>query len=425
MSPIDSGFVSRFYTWFLRFVNPPGFSLAQRILSSACLLTFLLSILVLLVNLSLKMPVLLMGLNALMALLYMLLYIQSRRRHSDYIALLYVYLSLLILIGIWFPNGGITGSTSLFCTGLLTLGCSILPRKHVFTFIFLLISSISVLYILELRFPLWALAYSSVQQQKLDLFFSLMIALVIIGICLFVFRQVQASEKRMVQNAMEYKSRFLSHMSHELRTPLNAVLGFSQVLQKNKQGTLSKKDLDYLQRIFNSGQHMLGLVNDLLDLARLESQELPLHQESIDLEALILQVFKSFEIQAQTQQQEFVYQPPETPIPVIYTDPSRLRQILINLIGNSIKYTPKHEQIILKMRRGSNMIWIDVIDTGPGIASEHQNLIFKPFFQLDTTSQGAGLGLAITAQLCQSLGYSLTLKSQPGEGCSFTIGIPL
>ena len=196
------GFLNRFFAWFFHFLNPPGFSLTQRILSFACLLTFLLSICALIVNLSLKMPVLLLGLNMVMILTYMLLYLQSRRGRTDTIAFAYVYISLLILFGVWLPNGGITGSTPLFCTWLLALGCFVLPHKQLLVFICLFIFSVSTLYILELRFPDWVIAYTSVQQQKLDLFFSLIFILVLFGLCLFIFRLLQASEARVVQNAL-------------------------------------------------------------------------------------------------------------------------------------------------------------------------------------------------------------------------------
>lgn len=403
----------------------PGSTLRHKTLVFACLLTCLVSMVGLSINVVLKMPLLVIALNLAMVGVYLILYLQSRRNYSSMLALLYAYLSLLLLTLVWFPNAGLLGSTPIFYIALLTLCFFVLSGKQALLFLASVMVSLSCLYFIEWYYPVAPVPYSSVQQQKLDLFLSLLTVSLIVGVCLFIFRTAQESEEHLVQNALEYKTRFLSHMSHELRTPLNAVLGFSQVLQKNAGGNLSEKELDYLQRIFNSGQHMLGLVNDLLDLERLESQKLAIDRQPVELIPLVLQVFKSFEIQAQTQNQYLTYDPPESPLPTIYTDPQRLRQILINLLGNAIKYTPEEEHIILRVRRGFEMIWIDVIDSGPGIEPEVQELIFKPFYQLNPTSTGAGLGLAITAQLCQTLAFSLKLKSQKGQGCQFTVGIPL
>lgn len=413
--------------WFDRFLGGTSFSLPQRMLSAACFSTLLLVCLALVVNLSIHMPLMLVGFNLLVIVVYVVLYLQSRlQSNTGSIALAYAYLSLGFLFCFWFPSGGITGSIPLLYAGLLAIGTAIIPRKHVFPFVTIMSLILLLLFAVEWYYPQQVMAYTNLGQQKLDIFFTLLVAMVMIGGCLLVFCEVREEEEQIVSNALEYKSRFLSHMSHELRTPLNIVLGFTRVLQQNRQEQLSEKELDYLQRIQSSGLHMLSLVNDLLDLSRLESQQMQIVKEPLDLEPLLVQVFQSFEVQAQSQQQDLRYHPSHSTLPHIYTDPHRLRQILVNLLGNAIKYTPEGGQITLRVRRGFELIWIEVADTGPGIALEQQAAIFRPFYQLDPTSQtGAGLGLAITAQLCQLLGFSLTLKSKLGAGSRFMVGIPV
>lgn len=227
--------------------------------------------------------------------------------------------------------------------------------------------------------------------------------------------------------ANKAKSIFLANMSHELRTPLNAILGFSSLVQKDPQFPESQqRNLAIINR---SGEHLLNLINDVLEMAKIESGRLQLEQTRFDLGALIRDVGDMMSVRAQDKGlQLLVDQSSEFPR-FIYGDEARLRQILINLLGNALKFT---QQGGVTLRLGSHRnshthLMIEVEDTGPGIAESEREHIFEPFVQLGEQgdSKGTGLGLTITRQFVQLMGGQLTLESSVGKGSLFRIDLPL
>jgi PAS domain S-box-containing protein len=225
------------------------------------------------------------------------------------------------------------------------------------------------------------------------------------------------------------KSEFLSRASHELRTPLNAVIGFSAILLKNRGGRLAATELGFLERIGHNGRHLLALVNDLLDLSKIEAGKVELELSSVSLNDLVHDVRETLERRAADRGLLLTVDTPDpgiasTPLTIV-TDQQRLRQVLINLVGNAVKYTERGTVVvrIVASERG-RPIRIDVIDTGKGIALDRIERMFEPFAIGEVPAAGGestGLGLAISRSLCTAMGYQLSATSVVGEGSTFSI----
>jgi signal transduction histidine kinase len=228
------------------------------------------------------------------------------------------------------------------------------------------------------------------------------------------------------------KSEFLANVSHELRTPLNAIVGFVDLLREGVYGELTPKQVKPVERIEASANHLRQLVDQVLDLARIASGRLELHPELVDLRRLLLDVASEVESLAAEKQLAFTLAI-GTNLPKVRTDALHLQQILMNLLGNAIKYTPGgNGRITLRTRLAQDPPWIaiDVSDTGIGIHPIDHARIFEEFEQVnagprsDSVRRGTGLGLAISKRLCQALGGRIELESAPGEGSTFTLWIP-
>lgn len=223
------------------------------------------------------------------------------------------------------------------------------------------------------------------------------------------------------------KSEFLANMSHELRTPLNSIIGYSEIMLMGINGPLNDETMEDVQAIRTSGRHLLSLINDILDLAKIEAGRMVLEIEPIDMQSLLdsvrvnnLALFhqKSVEFEINVQED----------IPIIEGDRVRINQILTNLVGNAIKFTDEG-RVTLQATHDEDWIVLDVIDTGMGIEEEHLNTIFAQFRQVDGSStrraEGTGLGLAITQHLVEMHGGTISVKSQLDEGSVFTVRLPV
>ena len=228
--------------------------------------------------------------------------------------------------------------------------------------------------------------------------------------------------------AGEAKLDFLDRMSHELRTPLNSVLGFTNVLLKNKKFDSSPRELDYLQRIRLNGMHLLDLVNDLLDLNRIEKGEMAVNLKDLDIGPLIEETVDQIEywgLNERVKAQCVV--PPD--LDPIRADESRIRQVLRNLVGNAVKFTNEGTITVRVEADGTTVRKIHVEDTGVGVPPDRVKTIFQAFEQGDgaktRAQQGSGLGLAISRALCEMMGMELSVESVLGEGSTFTITLVL
>jgi PAS domain S-box-containing protein len=227
------------------------------------------------------------------------------------------------------------------------------------------------------------------------------------------------------ENASHAKSQFLARMSHELRTPLNSVIGFANILLRNKAGNLKDQDVAYLNRVLDNGKHLLHLINDILDLSKIEAGRVELEAESVDLADIIETTMRQFEphLGANVRMRTTI---PGTLEPC-HTDAARLRQVLINLVGNAVKFTERGEvHVSVETLPDSHRpVRIRVQDTGIGIPPDRLDAIFEAFEQADSTTArqfgGTGLGLPISRALCDLLGFSLEVRSVLGTGTEFTV----
>jgi PAS domain S-box-containing protein len=234
--------------------------------------------------------------------------------------------------------------------------------------------------------------------------------------------------KEAAEVANRAKSEFLANMSHEIRTPMNAILGFTEVLRRG-YGQSDRNWRRHLGTIHSSGKHLLELINDILDLSKIEAGGLKVERIPCAPSQILRDVIQVLAVKAReksiTLEYEFANAIPET----ILSDPARLRQILTNLIGNSIKFTEEGGiKVVVGLSAGARpQLSMAVIDTGIGVAEDKQKAIFDPFVQADTSVTrkfgGTGLGLAISRRFAQALGGDITLRSEPGKGSVFTVTI--
>jgi signal transduction histidine kinase len=229
-----------------------------------------------------------------------------------------------------------------------------------------------------------------------------------------------------LETASRHKSEFLANMSHELRTPLNAIIGFSQVLKQQMYGELNDKQAEYVDDVLTSGQHLLNLINDILDLAKVEAGRMEL-QPSIfplngALETAVAMVRESAARQGLTLTSEIA-----PSVGLIEGDERKIKQIIFNLLSNAVKFTPDGGRVTLAARAIDDHVEIAVRDTGVGIDTAHQEKIFEEFYQVGAakTQEGTGLGLALTRSLVHLHGGRLSVTSTPGEGSTFTVILPL
>ncbi|HEX5268863.1 MAG TPA: response regulator, partial [Gemmataceae bacterium] len=222
------------------------------------------------------------------------------------------------------------------------------------------------------------------------------------------------------------KSEFLANMSHELRTPLNSVIGFTNILLKNKAGNLREQDLTYLQRVHDNGRHLLTLINEVLDLAKVEAGRMELELGTVALGDLVSSTLAALEGQLKGKDVRLIAELPPRLTP-IQADAGKLKQVLINLVGNAIKFTDRGGVTVRVEADPADgrPLALDVIDTGVGIPQDKLDVIFEAFQQADasTTRQygGTGLGLTIARSLCGLMGYEIKVHSSVGHGSMFRV----
>ena len=224
------------------------------------------------------------------------------------------------------------------------------------------------------------------------------------------------------------KAEFLAVMSHELRTPLNSIGGYVDLLEMELRGPLTDAQKSDLSRIKRSQEHLLGIINDILNFTRLEATELKFDIIDVPLRALIVDLDAVVNSLARAKKQKYRCDYPPGSV-YAHTDPDKLRQIMINLLSNAVKFTPEGGRVRVSCEVKKKVISIRVEDNGPGIPVDKQEAVFEPFVQLNRgltrTNDGTGLGLAISRGLARGMGGDISLKSKLGRGSVFTLTVPL
>jgi signal transduction histidine kinase len=247
-----------------------------------------------------------------------------------------------------------------------------------------------------------------------------------------LFEEVQARTRELAKTvedleiASQHKSQFVANMSHELRTPLAAILGYAELMQEGFYEPLGQKCLDALARICSNGRHLLGLINTVLDIAKIESGQFTLNMAEYAIESVVETVRSATESLAQNKKLALKTEVAKS-LPVGLGDEQRLTQVLLNLVGNAIKFTDTGE-VRVTAKAVNGHFNISVTDTGPGIPAEHQTRIFDQFHQVDSSNTkakgGTGLGLAIAKQIVEMHGGRIWVQSKLGKGSTFQMELP-
>jgi signal transduction histidine kinase len=226
--------------------------------------------------------------------------------------------------------------------------------------------------------------------------------------------------------ANRHKSEFLARMSHELRTPLNAIIGFSEVLAARMFGDVNEKQLEYLGDIHASGLHLLTLINDILDLSKIEAGRMELNLACFDLSGTLQNAVSLVGERASRNRIELALECDG--VGEWVADERKVKQVLLNLLSNAVKFTPEGGRVELRARRDNAHVEVSVTDTGVGIAPEDQALVFDEFRQVGrdylSKAQGTGLGLALARRFVELHGGSMQLRSEPGRGSTFSFRLP-
>ena len=230
-----------------------------------------------------------------------------------------------------------------------------------------------------------------------------------------------------LEAANRHKTEFLANMSHELRTPLNAIIGFSEVLKERMFGDLNQKQLEYVRDIYGSGQHLLSLINDILDLSKVEAGYMALDLQEFDVHSAIKNCCTLIRERVMRQRLRFecTVDPAITKWPA---DERKFKQVILNLLSNAVKFTPQGGSVELRAKIEDGWLVVSVRDTGIGISQEERAAIFKEFHQVRTVGsakhEGTGLGLSLSRRLVELHHGTLTVESEPGRGSTFTARFP-
>lgn len=241
-----------------------------------------------------------------------------------------------------------------------------------------------------------------------------------------LYEEVKHSNEQLIE-ADRQRSKFLAQFSHELRTPLNSIIGFSRILLKNPGGTLSPEEQGDVVAIHSNGVHLLNLINDVLDFAKIESEKVELTIEPVDVEPLVTECLRSTESLIRGRKLR-LHREIEPGLPPVHADRTKLRQVLLNLLSNAVKFTPEGD-VTVRVGAREHELLVSVRDTGVGIREEDQPRLFKAFEQIDGQVHlplgGTGLGLVISKTFVELHGGKIWVESRPGRGSTFSFTLPL
>ena len=236
-----------------------------------------------------------------------------------------------------------------------------------------------------------------------------------------------AEANRRIQDADRLKSQFLANMSHELRTPMNSIIGFSEILAERLDGKIEPKHVGFLRHILASGQHLLGIINDILDLSKIEAGKMEIYPEFFDVKPIIDGVCDMMRGMSKGEPNIVLDVPAD--LPQIETDLAKFKQVLFNLLSNAIKFSPAGAPVTIAARCDAAHVTVSVRDEGIGIDTEHHEVIFQEFRQVDGSARrefgGTGLGLALVKKFVELQGGRVAVESTPGHGSTFSFTLPV
>ena len=270
------------------------------------------------------------------------------------------------------------------------------------------------------------------QQRLIRFLLALMLMLGSVAVADTAGRNLRLNEtlratSRELERASRAKSEFLANMSHELRTPLNAIIGFSDVLGQQMFGELNAKQEEYLSDISSSGKHLLDLVNQILDLSKVEAGRMDLEPSTFAPGETIRASLAFVRARALAHRIELVAEIPAD-LPVVTADERKIRQVLLNLLSNAVKFTPDEGRVVVRARAADGNLEIAVADSGIGISAEDRSAVFEEFRQVGGASErsheGTGLGLTLAKRFIELHGGRIWLESAVGKGSTFTFAIP-
>jgi len=348
----------------------------------------------------------------------------------------YTY-AIFILVSSMISHPTSTFNTWFFASILTAIGAGLSLETFDSSNLFQIVPPIFINFLLSLYAYLsayeWRFAVESVSnlhrkvQQRRDELFNIQEKLQKTNSQLHYLNKELDTARQAAITERDLRTRFMSNVSHELRTPLNSIVNFAHIIKRGAHGTVNNQQTDYLNRIERSGWHLLSVLNDLLDMAQIESGEFRLHQEPTDLYSICEEAMMSTRGLLLDKDIDLQRAYPKT-WPIVNVDRIRIKQALINLLGNAVKYT---EQGSICLHVVPNSEWVDVHvkDTGIGIAPEFHEAVFQEFRQVDENVArrriGTGLGLPIAKHLIERHEGKIVLESKPGEGSTFTITLPI
>lgn len=334
-------------------------------------------------------------------------------------------LGLVLLDLTWYTKFLSNGPVLFF---VLIFGALVLWVWEGRSLIFLLILyylNVAVLFFIDFNAPAVLLEYPEGRVRSVDIYLSFTMYSGLLILLLYVVKRDFIRQKEKAIRSDKLKSAFLANMSHEIRTPMNSIVGFSRLLQEE---TDQKRKDHYGNIIQRSGNHLLGLINDIIDLSKIEAGELEIRNSSFTIRELFGELTETFTIELQKREKETVvlkYKICDEEMSII-SDYERLRQVISNLISNAVKFTSAGE-IVLSCSKNSKELIFSVSDTGTGIPKEDQQKIFQRFTSINYSglnTEGTGIGLSISEKIIQALDGRIWLESSAGEGSVFYVSIP-
>ena len=407
------------------------FSMEQRFLSAFMLFSSVLAFLNMFVNIGLGMSEKVIVFVGFAGALMGVFYYFSRFRKVYTSILYFSSISILVVISfLWIESGGSQGPVIFPFFALLVFillfyrGSLLVGMLSMFTL------TIVLLYLLEWIYPEMITQYPDEKTRIIDHTLLLVPVILIISFFIYYTKSYYLSEKEKAEQSDLLKSSFLSNMSHEIRTPMNGIIGFSQLLIHETDPDARK---NYVNIINESGETLLKLINEILDLSEIESGQGKIVNKSFDLNRLLKDLWQIFESEKAVLNREKLSLDLEIPedgrVNQVVMDPSRLKQVLSNLLGNALKFTESGKIAFGYKRLGFNEIQFYVRDTGIGINQEEQDVVFDRFYKIEGGIKklygGTGLGLAISKQLVNLMGGEMWLESKPGVGSEFYFTLPL